>query len=204
MRNYQKELDSLIESFGGERPRLLLHSCCGPCSTYCLEYLSKNFDITVYYYNPNIEPAQEYFLRLSEQKKVIETLPFESGVSLIEGEYEPVKYIEFVTGLEGEHEGGTRCEKCFRMRLEKTAQVAKEHGFAFFGTTLTVSPHKNAAIINSIGEEISVDYGVKFLPSDFKKKGGYLRSTQLSKEYDIYRQNYCGCRFARSEGENNV
>ena len=206
MRNYQTELDRIIENLpkGGARKSVLLHSCCGPCSTYCLEYLARHFDVTVYYCNPNIEPAGEYFHRLSEQERVVTELPFASGVKLVKGDYDPETYLEFVKGLENEKEGGARCELCFELRLERTARLAKEKGFDYFGTTLTVSPHKNAETVNAVGERCAEKYGVKFLPSDFKKKNGYLRSIVLSKEYGIYRQEYCGCRFSLNKGEENV
>ncbi len=199
--NYQTELEKIIDGLDGKRPKLLLHSCCGPCSTYCLEYLTKYFDVTVFYYNPNIYPESEYNLRLEEQKKVIKTMRFSSPVALIVGKYETDKYKEFVKGLEYEREGGARCEKCFELRLEETAICAVACEYDYFCTTLTVSPHKNAEVINRIGQEMAEKHGVKFLPADFKKKGGYLRSIQLSKEYDIYRQYYCGCSFAMARGE---
>ncbi len=203
MRNYQIELDNTVARImeKGERKSVLLHSCCGPCSTYCLEYLTGAFDVTVFFYNPNIQPAREYYLRLSEQKKVIGEIPFASPVKLIEGKYEPLRYEKFIQGFEGEKEGGARCEKCFVLRLEETAKEAKEGGYDYFTTTLTVSPHKNAPLINEIGERIAEKYGVPFLPTDFKKKNGYLRSIELSKQYGIYRQDYCGCRFANPNAE---
>ena len=196
-KNYQKELEGILDSiaYTGERPKLLLHSCCGPCSSYVLEYLSPYFDITVLYYNPNIYPEKEYDERLSEQKRLIEEMKTEGNVSIMECGYDPERYYEAVKGFENDIEGGIRCEKCFELRLKKTAAVAKELGFDYFGTTLTVSPHKNEQIINMIGLQLEDGSGLRFLPSDFKKKDGYKRSIELSKEYSLYRQDYCGCRF---------
>ena len=173
--NYQKELDRVIEKITGEGkvPKLLLHVCCAPCSSYCLEYLSKYFDITVYFYNPNISIADEYNYRLSEEKRLVSLMPFEHPVKVIEGEYLPKDYFEYVKGLENEPEGGKRCEKCFRLRLESSARYAKEHGFDYFTTTLTISPLKNAQLLNSIGAELGEKYGIPWLYSDFKKREGY-------------------------------
>lgn len=199
--NYQKELDRVIDKIKkeGRVPKLLLHVCCAPCSSYCLEYLSKYFDITVYFYNPNISIANEYNYRLSEEKRLVSLMPFEYPVKVVEGEYLPKDYFEYVKGLENEPEGGKRCEKCFRLRLESSARYAKEHGFDYFTTTLTISPLKNAQLLNSIGEELANQYDVPWLYSDFKKREGYKRSIILSKEYDLYRQNYCGCVFSKRD-----
>ena len=200
-RNYQKELDRLIEQYQkeGRTPSVLLHVCCAPCSSYCLEYLSEFFDITVYYYNPNITKPEEYAYRLSEEKRYIALrTDFRHPVGMTESEYDPKVFFEAVKGLEKEPEGGARCEKCFRLRLEASAKKAKELGVDCFTTTLTISPLKNAALLNEIGEEMGERYGVMWLPSDFKKKEGYKRSIVLSHEYDLYRQNYCGCVFSRS------
>lgn len=197
MRQYQKEQDEIISSLKTV-PTLLLHSCCGPCSSYCLEVLSKYFFVTVLWFNPNIHPKEEYLLRLENQRKIINTLPVTHPVNLEVLPYGADRYFEFVKGFENEPEGGERCELCFLQRLEKCAEYAKENGFDYFTTTLTVSPHKNAPLINSIGEELQEKYGVKFLPSDFKKKNGYKRSTELSKKYDLYRQDYCGCIFSKN------
>ncbi len=180
----------------GRTPRLLLHSCCGPCSTYVLEYLSKYFSVTVLYYNPNIFPENEYLKRLETQKKVISDIPFQNPVDLIETGYEHDLFLASSTGLEDEPEGGKRCKECFLLRLNKTAEYAKKFGYDCFTTTLSVSPHKNAELINNIGMEISEKYGVKYLVADFKKREGYKRSIVLSNEYDLYRQEYCGCEFA--------
>lgn len=200
-RNYQKELDRLIERYQkeGRTPSVLLHVCCAPCSSYCLEYLSDYFDITVYYYNPNITKPEEYAYRLSEEKRYIALrTDFRHPVGLTESEYDPKVFFEAVRGFEKEPEGGARCERCFRLRLEASAKKAKELGVDCFTTTLTISPLKNAALLNEIGEEMGERYGVMWLPSDFKKKEGYKRSIVLSREYDLYRQNYCGCVFSRN------
>jgi predicted adenine nucleotide alpha hydrolase (AANH) superfamily ATPase len=199
--NYQKELDRVIEKITGEGkvPKLLLHVCCAPCSSYCLEYLSKYFDITVYFYNPNISIADEYNYRLSEEKRLVSLMPFKHPVKVVEGEYLPKDYFEYVKGLENEPEGGKRCEKCFRLRLESSARYAKKHGFDYFTTTLTISPLKNAQLLNAIGAELAEKYGIPWLYSDFKKREGYKRSIILSKEYDLYRQNYCGCVFSKKD-----
>lgn len=178
--------------------KLLLHSCCGPCSTVCIERLKDNYDVVVFYYNPNIYPYEEYEKRKVEQKKVCEHF----GIKFIDGDYNEEKWLEYVKGLEAEREGGARCEKCFFYRLEETAKRAKALGFDIFGTTLTVSPHKSTPIINMVGKQISEKCGIEFLEESFKKKDGYLRSINLSKELSLYRQNYCGCRFSvRSDGE---
>ena len=200
-RNYQKELDRLIGQYQkeGRTPSVLLHVCCAPCSSYCLEYLSEYFDITVYYYNPNITKPEEYAYRLSEEKRYIALrTDFRHPVGMTESEYDPKVFFEAVKGLEKEPEGGARCEQCFRLRLEASAKKAKELGMDCFTTTLTISPLKNAALLNGIGEEMGERYGVMWLPSDFKKKEGYKRSIVLSHEYDLYRQNYCGCVFSRN------
>ena len=200
-RNYQKELDWLIERYQkeGRTPSVLLHVCCAPCSSYCLEYLSEYFDITVYYYSPNITKPEEYAYRLSEEKRYIALrTDFRHPVGMTESEYDPKVFFEAVKGLEKEPEGGARCERCFRLRLEASAKKAKELGMDCFTTTLTISPLKNAALLNEIGEEMGERYGVMWLPSDFKKKEGYKRSIVLSHEYDLYRQNYCGCVFSRN------
>ena len=199
--NYQKELDKLISGFNKEGvvPSLLLHSCCGPCSSYCIEYLSQYFDVTVFYYNPNIYPDDEYYHRVKEQKRFIEAFPTKHPVAFIEGDYDKEHFYEIAKGLEHEPEKGARCHKCYDLRLRRTAFVAKEKGFDFFTTTLTISPMKDSQVLNEIGIRISEEVGVKWLPSDFKKKEGYKRSTELSKEYDMYRQDYCGCVFSFRE-----
>lgn len=191
MENYQKKLDKIIDGLDG-RPRLALHSCCAPCSSYVLEYLSQYFDITLFYYNPNIYPAEEYEHRLREQLRLCELLHIKTHPCA----YDPERYFDCVKGLENEPEGGARCTKCFELRLDYTAALAKQLDFPLLTTTLTISPHKNAPLINTIGEKTAEKYGITWLPGDFKKKNGYLRSIQLCKEYDIYRQNYCGCKFS--------
>ena len=196
--NYQKQMDAVVASLPqGERPRLLLQSCCGPCSSYVLEALTPYFCVTVLYYNPNIQPREEYDLRLENQRKIIAALPTPSAVDILECDYDGEKFDAAVKGLESEPEGGARCSVCFRLRLEETAKRAKELGFDWFCTTLTVSPHKDAERLNQIGKALGERYGVPFLPSDFKKREGYKRSIQLSKEYDLYRQDYCGCLFSK-------
>lgn len=201
--NYQKVLDKAIEkiSKNGEVPTLLLHSCCAPCSSYVLEYLSKYFKITVFYYNPNIYPEEEYHKRVIEQKQFIEKFSFENPVSFLEGEFNTKQFYEIVNGFEEEKEGGERCFRCYKMRLEETAILAKEKGFDYFTTTLSISPHKNSQVLNQIGEKLEKEYGVKYLYSDFKKKNGYKRSIELSAKYNLYRQDYCGCIFSKKEIE---
>ena len=203
--NYQNQLDRIIENISPEKPpRLLLHSCCAPCSSYTLEYLSRYFDITVYYFNPNISPKQEFDKRFEEQKRLISQMPFKNRVTLVEGDYNYDDFLEIAKGLENVPEGGERCFRCYKMRLESTARLAKEQGFDYFCTTLSISPLKNSQKINELGFEIEGKYGVKWLPSDFKKREGYKRSIQLSREYSLYRQNFCGCVFSKNQqGESN-
>ncbi len=199
MENYQKKLDKIIEGLD-DRPQLALHSCCAPCSSYVLEYLSQYFDITLFYYNPNIYPPAEYERRLSEQLRLCELLQIKTYPCV----YDPAHYFDYVRGLEHEPEGGARCTKCFELRLNHTAALARQLGFPLLTTTLTISPHKNAPLINTIGEKAAEKHGITWLPGDFKKKNGYLRSIQLCREYGIYRQNYCGCKFSvRDDSEAN-
>ena len=197
-RSYQKELDQVIKDNGaaGKRPSLLLHACCAPCSSYVLEYLSEYFDITVFYYNPNISPKEEYDFRVSEIKRLISEMK-PSNVSFCEGRYDPERYAEAVRGLENEPEGGDRCTKCFSLRLDEAAKKCAELGLDYFTTTLTISPLKNAEKLNKIGEIKADEYGLRWLPSDFKKKDGYKRSIELSRMYDLYRQDYCGCIYSK-------
>ena len=204
--NYQKLLDGIIEenSKNGVVPKLLLHACCAPCSSYCLEYLSNYFEITVFYFNPNISLKEEYEYRLNEEKRLISLMEFKNPVNIVYGEYNPNDFYTAVKGLEKEPEGGKRCEKCFRLRLEASAKEAEKLGCDYFATTLTISPLKNAQLINTIGEEKGQKYGVKWLFSDFKKKEGYKRSIILSKKYELYRQNYCGCIFSKKAVEKNI
>lgn len=200
-RNYQKELDAIIEKNQKENivPTLLLHSCCAPCSSYCIEYLSQFFKITVYYYNPNISEQSEYFKRVEEQKRLISSMPVKNPVSFMEGEYKPEDFFAVAKGMENCPEGGERCFKCYELRLLSTAQMCKEAGFDYFTTTLSISPLKNAVKLNEIGERLADDMGIKYLVSDFKKREGYKRSIELSKEYDLYRQNFCGCAYSKAE-----
>lgn len=203
-RNYQRELDRILESMPGEPQRLFLHSCCAPCSSYVLEYLCRYFQITVFYYNPNISFTEEYRHRLAEQKRLIACYNQEKRgypIRVVEGEYAPDRFFAMARGLEECPEGGERCEGCFRLRLGETARQALAAGADYFTTTLTISPLKNAPLLNQIGEELAVEYGVPWLPSDFKKKNGYKRSVELSARYGLYRQDYCGCVFSRQERE---
>lgn len=197
-RNYQKELDNIIAGHGQRReaPTLFLHSCCAPCSSYVLEYLSEFFRITVFYYNPNIYPAEEYEKRVEEQKNLIERLPSVYPIKFVEGVYDKERFYEMARGLEQVPEGGERCFRCYELRLRETARLAAERGFDYFTTTLTISPLKNAAKLNEIGGLLGEEYQTVWLPSDFKKKNGYKRSIELSKEYNLYRQDYCGCVFS--------
>ncbi len=202
-RSYQKELDRLIEQFRAEDsvPRLLLHSCCAPCSSAVLESLSDNFEITVFYYNPNITDEAEYRHRVAEQRRLVGELPTKYPVTFVEGTYEPEKFLEMAKGLEKVPEGGERCRRCFALRLTEAAKLAAREEYDFFCTTLTLSPLKNAETVNEIGERIAAECGVPFLPSDFKKRDGYRRSLELSKEYGLYRQDYCGCVYSKAERE---
>ena len=196
---YQAQLDALLPTLDG-KPRLFLHSCCGPCSTYVLEYLAQYFQITLFYYNPNIYPAEEYRHRLETQ---IEVLAKTGWATLIEGDYNHSDFLSAVRGYEAEPEGGARCEFCFRLRMEEAARLAKEGGYDYFATTLSVSPHKDAALLGKIGEELEARYDVKHLPSDFKKREGYKRSVALSNEMELYRQDYCGCEFSLRDARKN-
>ena len=194
--NRQLELDKIIESLGAERPRLLLHACCAPCSSYVLEYLTEHFEIDLFFYNPNIMPAEEYDRRLEALHKLLAVMPRASGVKLIEGPREESVFLAAVRGMEAEPEGGVRCPACFSLRLGKTGELCREGGYDYFTTTLTISPHKNAELINEIGMREAAARSVRWLPCDFKKRNGYLRSIELCREYGIYRQSWCGCRLA--------
>ena len=198
--NYQKILDKEIEYICKRQiiPSLLLHSCCAPCSSYVLEYLSMYFSITVLYYNPNIFPKEEYEYRISEQQKLINALPAKNRISFIKTEYEPDKFYEIAKGYENDEEGGERCFKCYELRLREAAEYAIKGKFDYFTTTLSISPMKNADKLNEIGRKISEECGVAYLYSDFKKRNGYKRSIELSKEYELYRQNYCGCVYSKT------
>lgn len=197
--NYQKELEKIIAENQEKNviPTLLLHSCCAPCSSYCLEYLSQYFEIILFYFNPNISLKEEYEYRLEEEKRLISLMEFKNPVTIVDSTYNPKEFFEAVKGLENEPEGGKRCAECFKLRLKATAEKAKEIGADYFSTTLTISPLKNAQLLNSIGEQFSKEYGIDWLYSDFKKKEGYKRSIILSKKYNLYRQDYCGCVFSK-------
>jgi hypothetical protein len=232
VRNYQKELDQIIEGMrkdekcaaGGDVPTLFLHSCCAPCSSYVLSYLRQYFRITVFYYNPNITEDAEYHKRVAEQKRLIAAFneeltgsvggaPVNGGscavcdvdggngggyeIHIVEGDYDPARFFEIAKGLEQCPEGGERCFACYELRLGETARLAQAGGYDYFTTTLSISPLKNAAKLNEIGERMASKYSVAWLPSDFKKRDGYKRSIELSKEYDLYRQDYCGCVYSR-------
>ena len=183
----------------GVRPRLLLHVCCAPCSTACLEQLTEAFQVTCFYYNPNIEPEAEFEHRLSELVRLTDEMPLQGVPEVIRGEYEHERFLELARGLEDVPEGGERCTRCYRLRLEKTAQAARDGGYDYFTTTLSVSPYKNAEKLNTIGATLAEAYGVPYLFSDFKKHDGYLRSIRLSAEYGLYRQDYCGCVYSKAQ-----
>ena len=195
-RNYEQELDRIIARQSGNRPRLLLHSCCGPCSSSVLEYLTRFFDVTLLWYNPNLFPTEEYNRRLAAQRRVINAMGLGDTVNMIELPHETEVWQEAVRGLEGEPEGGARCTECFRLRLRETARYAAKEGFDYFCSTLTLSRHKDPVRINTLGEQFAAEFGVAWLPSEFKKRGRELRSRQLCEQYGIYRQNYCGCRYS--------
>lgn len=194
--NYYQKTKSVIDNLNGKKPTLLLHSCCGPCSSSVMEFLTKYFRVTVYYYNPNVYPAEEYALRLNTQHRIVDGMYPDGSVNTVEGEYDPSVFYSAVKGSEDTPEGGERCVRCIAMRMENTALYARSHGYGYFTTTLSVSPHKDAVAINTIGKALEEKYGVAFLYSDFKKNDGYLRSIRLSKEYGLYRQDYCGCEFS--------
>ena len=196
--NYQRKLDKLLKTIS-EPQRLLLHCCCAPCSSYVLEYLSEFFEITCFFYNPNISPQSEYEKRAAELERLISVQPHKYPVSLVVEKYNSEEFFDEVRGLEKIKEGGERCFKCYRLRLEAAANYAREYNFDFFCSTLSISPLKNAQKLNEIGEELSEIFKISHLPNDFKKKGGYKRSVELSAEYDLYRKNYCGCVFSKQE-----
>ncbi|MCR5138371.1 MAG: epoxyqueuosine reductase QueH [Oscillospiraceae bacterium] len=202
-RNYQQELDEIILRQGDSRPRLLLHSCCGPCSAPVLEYLVQYYAVTLLWYNPNIWPQEEFDRRLEAQLRLIEAMGLKDRVAVLILPRESDPWYTAVRGLEGEPEGGRRCTECFRLRLRETARLAKAHGFDCFCSTLTLSRHKDPVRINALGEAFAAEYGVNWLPSEFKKRGRELRSQQLCTEYGIYRQNYCGCEFSHRPPEEN-
>ena len=201
--NYQVVLDKLIDKISNESivPTLLIHSCCAPCSSYVLEYLSRYFKITVVYYNPNIFPLEEYEYRIKEQRRLIESMKVVNKIDFIPTEYTPQDFYSAIAGVEKEPEGGKRCYECFKVRLTYAANLAKANKFDYFTTTLSISPLKNSQVLNCLGKEIGEEAGVEYLLSDFKKKNGYKRSVELSKEYDLYRQSYCGCVYSKNERE---
>ena len=199
-RNYSKELENIIRVSSGNNPKLLIHSCCAPCSSYVLEYLSQHFDITLLYYNPNISPKSEFEYRVSELKRLVSEMPLDKEINIEILEYNDREFYDEVKGMEDIPEGGERCFKCYEIRLRKAIEYAKENGFEYFTTTLSISPYKNAEKLNEIGERLAGKYGVvKWLPSDFKKKNGYKRSIELSRKYNLYRQDYCGCVYSKAE-----
>jgi len=202
-KNYQAMMEKILAALDGT-PRLLLHSCCGPCSTAVIACLSSFFDITVFYYNPNIDDDAEYRKRAKEQERLIGMMPTPNPVSFLEGEYSPEDFLAVARDLALEKEGGERCTFCYGLRLERTARETRERKFDFFTTTLSVSPMKDAERINAIGSRLAESHGVRWLWSDFKKKSGYLRSIELSKEYGLYRQDYCGCSFSRRESDREL
>ena len=197
--NYGLLLESKLKSIkaSGEKKSLLLHACCAPCSSYVLEYLSNFFDITLFFFNPNITPEEEYNFRMQELSRLIGEMPLPSSVKLLCGRYDPQEFYDIAKGKEDLDEGGSRCYECYRLRLSQTAKIAKEQDFDFFCTTLSISPYKNAEWLNSLGAELAAAHGVEYLFSDFKKKNGYKRSCELSALYSLYRQDYCGCEFSR-------
>ncbi len=199
--NYQKEMERELARLKKEQvvPKLLLHSCCAPCSSYVLEYLSNYFSITIFYYNPNISPKEEFEKRVKEQQRLIASMPFKNPVDCIVGKYEPERFFEISKGLENVPEGGERCFQCYELRLREAAILAKQKGFDYFTTTLSISPLKKAEKLNEIGRKLEQEYQVSYLYSDFKKKDGYKRSIQLSQEYQLYRQNFCGCVYSKKE-----
>lgn len=204
--NYQKVMEELIRDncSGTVVPRLLLHSCCAPCSSYCISCLAEYFHVTVFYYNPNIYPPEEYRMRAAEQKRFVEQYPTRYPVSYIEAPYESERFYEMAQGMEDIPEGGERCFACYEMRLKKSAEYASLHGFDFFTTTLSISPLKNAQKLNEIGAKLAGQYHVQYLYSDFKKKDGYKKSTEISKEYQMYRQYYCGCVFSKRDRDRQI
>lgn len=201
-RNYAKEMDALIAGFAmGERPKLLLHVCCGPCSSAVLEKIASHFDIYALFYNPNISPVEEFTKRQQEFWRLIGEMKLDLQVHIVQCEYDSASFAALAKGLENAKEGGERCHKCYELRMREAAVKAKEYGCDFFATTLTISPMKNAAVLNEIGEKLQAEYGVKHLPSDFKKQEGYKRSIVLSQQYQLYRQDYCGCVYSKEQRE---
>lgn len=201
--NYQIVLDKTLEELAreGKKPTLLLHACCAPCSSYVLEYLCEHFDITLLFYNPNISPRDEHELRYKELTRLVKDMGLEGKVGFARSEYEPERFLEIARGLENAPEGGERCKKCYALRLKKAAEIAARSGFDYFTTTLSISPYKNAEWLNEIGGEAADEAGVRYLYSDFKKRGGYRRSCELSVQFGLYRQDFCGCAYSKAERE---
>ncbi len=200
--NYQLQCEKVLAEVAdsGQKPKLLLHVCCAPCASYVIEYLEKYFELTLFFYNPNITDYEEYLYRYSELQRFVE----ERGGTqhkIVTAGYEKSEFFAVAKGYESEPEGGKRCLNCYRLRLERSARYASETGHDYFATTLSISPYKRTDWLNSIGEELSREYNVKHLPSDFKKRGGYLRSIELSSIYDLYRQDFCGCAYSKAESE---
>lgn len=204
--NYHAKMLQLIKEYCSEEkvPKLLLHSCCAPCSSYCLELLSQYFELTVFYYNPNIYPPEEYEMRVEEQDRFIREFPAKHPISFVEGKYDTNRFYEMAKRMEQLKEGGERCFACYELRLRESAEYAKANGFDFFTTTLSISPLKNAAKLNEIGKKLEDEYGIKYLYSDFKKQNGYKRSTEISNEYEMYRQYYCGCVYSKKQRDDEI
>lgn len=203
--NYQLVMEQLIkDNCKDKTPKLLLHSCCGPCSTFCIESLAKHFEVTVFYYNPNIYPEDEYYMRVKEQKRFIDEFPTENPVHFVEGKYDVDSFYSMAKGMETLKEGNERCFKCYELRLREAAEYASKNGFDFFTTTLSISPLKNSLKLNEIGDKVSKEYEVSYLFSDFKKKDGYKKSTEISKEYGMYRQYYCGCVYSKKQRDEEI
>lgn len=204
--DYQKRMEEMITEYcrEGVVPKLLLHSCCGPCSSYCIQCLAEFFEVTVFYYNPNIYPSEEYHLRAQEQERFVKEFPTRNPVHFVEGKYDTDRFYSMTRGLENLEEGKERCFLCYELRLKEAAEYADKHGFDFFTTTLSISPLKNAQKLNEIGQKLSLAYKVKYLYSDFKKKDGYKKSTLIAKEYNMYRQYYCGCVYSKNQRDREI
>lgn len=204
--NYHLKMLEMINEYCDEQkaPKLLLHSCCAPCSSYCLEVLSQYFSVTVFYYNPNIYPPEEYEMRVEEQARFVKEFPAKHPITFVEGVYDTARFYEMAKGMEQLKEGGERCFDCYELRLRESAEYAKQHGYDFFTTTLSISPLKNAEKLNEIGKQLEEEYGIKYLYSDFKKQNGYKRSTEISTEYDMYRQYYCGCVYSKKQRDDEI
>ena len=204
--NYHQKMLEMIKEHcsNGQVPKLLLHSCCAPCSSYCLELLSQYFEVTVFYYNPNIYPPEEYTMRVAEQDRFIQNFPAKHTISFVEGTYDTERFYAMAKGMEQLKEGGERCFACYELRLKESAEYAKANDFDFFTTTLSISPLKNAEKLNEIGKKLEEEYGIQYLYSDFKKQNGYKRSTEISNEYDMYRQYYCGCVYSKKQRDDEI